>query len=105
LRVTARPRNDGRRTGGEQVDPTERAVLFVEADRAVLDLVLANVLFVQVKIKRGFQLAGVGAAAWKFALTPAREKLLVDGEQLPPAAQYALRIGLKVRAAGDQVQV
>src|SRR5437868_473128 len=35
FRITARPRDHRRGTGGEQVHPVERAVLLVEADRAV----------------------------------------------------------------------
>ena len=57
--IAARPRNDRRRAGGEQVDPVERAVFVVERDRAALDLVLADVVAVEIQVQRRFQLAGV----------------------------------------------
>ena len=49
--VAAGPVHDRGGTGSEQVAPVERAVLFVEADRAVLDLVFTDVVFIEVEIK------------------------------------------------------
>src|SRR5438552_598650 len=87
LRVAAGPGNDRRRPRREQVAPIEGAVFRVEADVAVFDLVLADVVAVEVQIKRGLELAGMGAAAGELALPPARQKLLVDRQQVPPAGQ------------------
>src|SRR5262249_22095556 len=105
LGVTARPRDERRRAVAEEVHVVERAVLLVEADGAVLDLVLADVVAVKVQVQRCFQFAGVGAAAGELALPPARQELLVHRQQVPPAAQDALGVGLQVGAAGNQVEV
>ncbi len=105
LRVAAGPRDDRGRPGAEEVDPGERAVLLVERDRAVLDLVLADVVAVEVEVQRGLELAGVRTAAGELALAPVGQELLVDGEQAPPADGDALGVGLEVGAAGDQVEV
>src|SRR2546425_1082819 len=67
LRIATRPGNNRGRPCRKQIDPVEGAFLLVEADGAVLDLVLANVVAVEVQVERGFQLAGVGAAAGEFA--------------------------------------
>src|SRR6188768_3711420 len=61
--VAARPGDQRRRPRGEEVDPVERTLFLVEADRAVLDQVLADVIAVEVEIERRLELAGVGAAA------------------------------------------
>ena len=72
---------------------------------SALDLVLPHVVAIQVKIERGFEFAGVGAAARKFALAPARQERLVHGQQVPPRREDALGIGLQIRAPGDQIEV
>ena len=72
---------------------------------AALDLVLAHVVAVEVEVERRFQLAGVGAAAGELALPPARQELLVHGQQVPPRRQHAFGVGLEVRPAGDQIEV
>src|SRR5262245_29889789 len=64
LGVAAGPRDERGRTSGEQIDPVERAVLFVEADDAALDLILPHAVAIKIEVKRRLQLAGVGAAAW-----------------------------------------
>src|SRR5262249_7137894 len=49
--VAAGPRDMGCWGGSEQGDPVEWAVLLVETDHAALDLVLADVVAVQVKVE------------------------------------------------------
>src|SRR5256885_16368173 len=49
LTVTAGPGDQRRRPSGEKVHPIKRAVLFVEADDAALDPLLAHVVAVQKK--------------------------------------------------------
>src|SRR5689334_7007327 len=66
--VAAGPRDERGRPGLEQVHPVEGTLLLVKADGAVLDLVLAHVVAIQVEVERRFQLAGVGAAAGELAL-------------------------------------
>ena len=75
--ITAGPGDDCGGTSGKKIDPIERTLLLVKADGPTLNLVLPNIVTIQVKVKRGFEFAGVGATAGKFALTPAREKGLI----------------------------
>src|SRR5690242_790328 len=68
--VAARPRDECRGTGGKKIHPIERAVLFVEADDAALDLIFPHVVAVEVKIERRLEFARMRATAGKFALAP-----------------------------------
>src|SRR5258706_11532132 len=103
--IAAGPRNERCGTGRKQIDPIERAVLFVEADGAALDLVFADVVTIEVEVERSFEFAGVRAAAGKFTLTPAREKGLVHREQVPPSSENALGVGLKIGAARNEIEI
>src|SRR5438045_3207292 len=55
--IAAGPGDERRRTGGKQIDPIERAVLFVEADGAALDLIFADVVAIEIEIERRFEFA------------------------------------------------
>src|SRR5439155_15411032 len=68
LTVAAGPGDQRGRSVAEQVDPVKRISLFVEADRTVVNQVLAHIVAVQVHIERSLQLASMGAAAGEFAL-------------------------------------
>lgn len=105
FRVAARPRNDCGRPGGKEIDPVEGTVLLVEADGAALDLVFANVIAIQIHIERGFQFARMGAAAGEFALAPAREEFLVDGQEVPPGGDDALGVCFEIGAARDEIEI
>src|SRR6476661_3037841 len=95
LGIAAGPGDERRRSGGEQVDPVEGTLLLIEADDAVLDLVLAHVVAVEIEIERRLELAGMSAAAGELALPPAGEEVLVDGQEVPPGGQDAFRVGLE----------
>src|SRR5436189_488991 len=71
LAVAARPGDQRRGARGKKVNPIKRALLFVKADHAALDLIFAHVLAIQVKVKRGLQFTSVRAATGKLALPPA----------------------------------
>src|SRR5262249_32376152 len=103
--IAAGPRDQCRRPCAEEIDPVERTVLFIEADRAAPDLVLADVVSVKVKVERRFELAGMRAAAWELALSPTRQELLVDREEVPPADGDALGVGLEIRPPAHEVEV
>src|ERR1044071_2756426 len=47
----------------------------------------------------------MSTASGKPALSPARQKFLVDGEQVPPSHKDTFRIRLKVRASCYQVEI
>src|SRR3954464_875215 len=49
--VAAGPGDERSGSGAEEVDPVEGAVLFVEADGARSDLVFADVVAIEVKVK------------------------------------------------------
>ena len=88
-----------------QVGVEEVRFVAVVGDRAVGDQVLAHVILRQVQVHGGLQLAGVGDAARKAALAPARQELRVHRQELPPRTGQALGVGLQVHPARGQVQV
>src|SRR5579871_2820014 len=71
--IATGPGNLGGRPLTEQVHIIEWTFLFIEGDTAVLDLVLAHIVAIEIEIQQRLQLAGMGTATWKPALPPARE--------------------------------
>src|ERR1041385_2072051 len=60
LTVAAGPGDQGGGAGCKEVNPIEGAFFFVEADRAALDPIFADIVTGKIKVKRGFQFTGVG---------------------------------------------
>ena len=89
----------------EQIGELKVRAVAVIGDRAVGDQLRAHVVRRQVQVHGGLQLAGVGDAAGKAALTPTRQELRVDRQQLPPRTGGALGVGLQVHPARGQVEV
>src|SRR3954469_281668 len=74
--IAAGPGDERRGSRSKEINPVEGAVLFVEADGTASDLIFADVVAIQVQVKRRLELAGVGAAAGKLALPPAGQEFL-----------------------------
>ena len=72
LAIAASPRHNRGWPLREKINPVEWIFFRVEADYVALDLVLADVVTIQVKIKRCLQLASMCTASRESTLPPAR---------------------------------
>ena len=105
IRITRSPTCDFHRALPVKVNVAVGSIHVVKGNVARLYEILPNVLRLEVEVHTGLQLAGMGDATREFALTPVREEIRVDGEQVPPRAKGALRIGFQVATASDEVEV